>query len=406
MPITLNGFLADTWWYAMTSRLSDADFFQLIQLRVMQGFDAAQVVIGIPPETTPDNPNAASPVGPAWTWSGEFNEHYLQFSRNRILRMNQTGLAAIVYGAWGQQICWLGVDRMTEWWKRILDYTSDLNVIYCLTGESNHHLGLGDIGTRPLKWSRAYKLGEKLRTRFWFRRITHRLFQKPFTLYNRRRAWSQVLDQLVRLTRIPIIIHPCAGEAGFECVNNPSALAVNTIQTGHSYRSRKLLYQLPLALANPNSPDGRGFINLEPWYEGILDQFQTQDQLYAYWVSILAGAVSYCYGAQGIWNAGDGMFLDHWGTQTLQQAMALDTPNLLGLSHELVKPFLNEPGKLNLSEIDGVLVSIQRDFARASFTYVPEITSVATAPAGKYWLPLEGCFSTNLPAQGQVVIIH
>jgi hypothetical protein len=100
MSQPLHGFLADTWWYAMTARLTDEDFRRLISLRVLQGFTAAQLVVGIPPETTPDNPNAASPVGPAWTWSGEFNDAYLNYARDRILSMNRSGLSAIVYGAW------------------------------------------------------------------------------------------------------------------------------------------------------------------------------------------------------------------------------------------------------------------------------------------------------------------
>ena len=77
MTTPLQGFLADTWWYAMTARLGDEEFLALIDLRANQGFNAAQVVVGIPPETTPENPNAASPYGAAWTREGVFNERYL-----------------------------------------------------------------------------------------------------------------------------------------------------------------------------------------------------------------------------------------------------------------------------------------------------------------------------------------
>ena len=405
MTVTLKGFLADTWWYAMTSRLSDEDFKRLTELRATQGYSAAQVVVGIPPETTPDNPNAASPAGPAWTWSGEFNDQYLQFARDRILKMNESGLAAIIYGAWGQQIRWLGIEPMIAWWQKVIDFTSDLEVIYCLTGESNHHLGVGDQNIFRLKWSNAYRMGEQLRTRPGFRRIAHRLFQRSKIQENRRQAWSQVLEQLTKLTEIPFVIHPSPGETGFDCVENPHLLAANTGQTGHSEASRGQLYQLPLQHYATHDIIDRGFINLEPWYEGILNGFYGPDQLYAYWVSILAGADSYCYGAHGIWNIGDGGFLNHWGSQTFEQAIALDTPRLIGLSHQLIKLHLGQPGKVNLVEDNEELISITRKLTSVVFTYIPDIKRISWLPAGRIWLPMEGRFADDPPRNGQVVII-
>ena len=148
----------------------------------------------------------------------------------------------------------------------------------------------------------------------------------PSRLQNRRRAWSIVLDYVSRNTEKPILIHPLPDETGFEVVENPHLLAANTAQSGHSQSSRPRLLDLPLNHFALKDPAGRGFINLEPWYEGIQDQFWMNDQLYAYWVSMLAGASSYCYGAHGIWNVGDGNFLNHWGKQTFEQALSLDTP--------------------------------------------------------------------------------
>ncbi len=71
-------------------------------------------------------------------------------------------------------------------------------------------------------------------------------------------------------------------------------------------------------------------IDLEPWYEGICGQFWSDDQLYAYWTMMPTGAAGYRYGAQGIWNVGDGTILTHGGTQTYDEARQLRTPELLG----------------------------------------------------------------------------
>ena len=128
----------------------------------------------------------------------------------------------------------------------------------------------------------------------------------------------------------------------------------------------------------------RGFVNLEPWYEGILDRFREPDQLYAYWVSMLAGAVSHCYGAHGVWNAGDGSYLDHWGSQTLEQAMALDTPRLMGLSHQVFRPYIDRPAMVNVDEKGNGVASITRSYEDLEITFIPEVSQADIPPAGKY----------------------
>lgn len=90
-------FLADTWWFALTQRTSDKQFERLVKLRQQQGFTAAQIVVGIPPETGVYNQNAASIYGPAWDLNGIINEKYLSFAQHRIEYMNQHNLTAIIY---------------------------------------------------------------------------------------------------------------------------------------------------------------------------------------------------------------------------------------------------------------------------------------------------------------------
>lgn len=402
MTTPLQGFLADTWWYAMTARLGDEEFLALIDLRANQGFNAAQVVVGIPPETTPENPNAASPYGAAWTREGVFNERYLLHARERIKAMNQAGLVAIVYGGWGPQVNWLGVGRMTDWWRAILDHTSELDVVYCLTGESNLQAGLGDLALFK-KYPGLIKFTKSRSSRWHFLNRLRTRSQKM--IHERRRSWSRVLESITPLTDKPFIIHPLPRDTGFECVDNSQLLAANTAQTGHSPESGSRLYRLPLAHAAKNDPAARGFINLEPWYEGIRGMFFGEDQLFAYWSSMLAGAISFCYGAHGIWNIGDGVFLNHWGNQTFSTALALDTPRLLGISHELFKPYIGQPAKVNILEENGTLLSIKREFSQGSITFIPDAAKVSNHPIGAYWLPMKGDFTEQYPMRGQVVII-
>lgn len=141
-------FFADTWWYAMTTRMSDENFLKLVKLRQQQGFDAAQIVVGIPPEVGIYNSNAKSEFGEAFNINGKINYKYLEFAKKRVKIMNEHNLTAIIYGAWGQQIDWISENKMCDWWLAIIQYFDDLNVIYCLTGKLD--ISLETIASKSL----------------------------------------------------------------------------------------------------------------------------------------------------------------------------------------------------------------------------------------------------------------
>jgi len=402
-------FLADTWWYGLSKRLSERAFENLALLRAEQGFSAIQLVVGVPPEIGPENENAQSHEGFPWTLRGKFNQAYLDMAHDRIQYLNSLGLMVIVYGAWGHQINWLGPEKMKEWWLKIIERLDSLNVIYCLTGEVNLWIGkesklLPAKSTDELAGSFALpkfqqRLGEFLRRNLTCARS---LFPHKYQHEKRRRDWSMILEEISKGTSKPIIVHTTPKETGYEAVSNPELLAANTVQTGHDSITRNRLWRLPLQLLKDNPT--QKYINLEPWYEGIRNQFWAEDQLFAYWVSMSAGAISYCYGAHGIWNVGDGKFLSHWGSQTFTQAVALDTPRLLGLSHEQFlrrngfngEPFFQKEGE--------ELITIGRKSEGKITQFFPDVAKAAHVPDGQVWLPLKGDFTDTLPARGPVVI--
>ncbi len=404
-------FLCDTWWYGLTQRVDDKKFEELARLRAHQGFTTVQMVVGIPPEVGPENPNASSEVGPAWDLQGEFNQDYLKHSRERVEYLNSLGLSAILYGAWGQQIEWLGEKKMKNWWSEIVKNFDDLDVMYCLTGESDIWVGeekkllpdrsTGELNTvrlMPFLHPRLVYMGKRLIN----------LVNQPLNegrKAERRNKWSHVLTHVSSMTNKPIFIHVLPNMTSEEAVNNPRLLDAITVQTGHSDTTRKLLWESPLESAkqNPSKP----FINLEPWYEGITGRFKTEDQLYAYWVSMMAGAYAYCYGAHGVWNAGDGKFLAHWGKQTLGEAMRLKTPQLIGSSHKLfIESGFADYSKVEVEERDGELVNITRSNDKGSVvTYIPDANLVDDLPEGDIFSPLKNEMLKTSPRTGQIVII-
>lgn len=405
------GFLADTWWFGLSRRLSEQQFRDLAALRVRQGFSAVQLVVGVPPEVGPENENAESRVGFPWTLGGEFNQDYLEFARGSVQYLNDLGLTVVVYGAWGHQIDWLGRERMVQWWLKVIEALDSLNVIYCLCGESSLWVGeaskllpdksTGDLVTRWL----LPILGPRIRTLLvkTGRPLRRRLNKPQFD--RRRDDWSWVLERISHRTDRPIVVHTTPDETGYEAVSNPHLLSANTAQTGHDVSARNRLWQLPLSLLEGDFTR-QGFINLEPWYEGIRDQFWAEDQMFAYWVSMLAGAISYCYGAHGIWNVGDGKFLAHWGKQTFAQALALDTPRLLGLSHQQYSLWeeAGSDGETIHQVVGEELIAIGRGEEGRIVQFFPDIARARHVPCGQIWLPLEGVYVDTLPPGGPVVI--
>lgn len=401
-------FLCDTWWYGLTGRLSDKKFKDLALLRKKQGFTAIQLVVGIPPEIGPGNPNAKGLDEAAWSLQGKFSNKYLNHARKRIKILNSLGFLVIVYGGWGHQIEWLGKDGMVGWWKNIINQLNDLNVMYCLAGESNLWIGqekvlLPDKSTDQLHEgydltvsSPIISLGRKIKGV-----VKKTIYQSQAT--KRKRQWSEVLAKVSKLTKKPLIIHTIPGEISEKAVNNPNLLAAVTVQTGHDLNSKKDLWQLPLK--SSQSYPGKPFINLEPWYEGIRDNFWLEDQIYAYWVSMMSGAYAYCYGAHGVWNAGDGKFLSHWGKQTFTQAMKLTTPQLLGRSHKFLTKFDLVRYKDIKIDYRGDFIMIKRKNNNGKYIiYISDISFMDSIPNGRVFVPLKGKLSKELPDKGQAVI--
>ncbi len=315
--INLPHFLADTWWYALTKRLNDSDFLKLVKLREKQGFNAAQIVVGIPPEVEIEDENAKSIYGSAFDKKGKINYKYLEFAKKRIEIMNEYNLMAIVYGAWGNHIDIIGTKKMKNWWNELIKTLDDLNVVYCLTGEI-------EIGCKSYK--------------------------------KRIKKWKKVLKEIKKKTQKPILIHTMPDNDSISIEKNIEA---NTFQTGHDKEREESLWKniYESKKKYPKKPA----INLEPWYEGINNNFYKKEQLKAFWLSVTSGAYAICYGAQGIWNVGDGSFLSHWGNQTFEEALKLDTPNILGKEYKkLLEQGVFDWNKIEIEKEENRLISITR----------------------------------------------
>ncbi|MDQ3393235.1 MAG: DUF4038 domain-containing protein [Bacteroidota bacterium] len=421
MGTKLQPFLADTLWFGMTSRISLDQLKDYANIRTKQGFNAVQIVVGIPPEVGPKNKNASGESGPAWDLEGNFNFLYLEDCEKRVKLLNNTGLKVIIYGAWGHHINWLGIDKMKEWWEALISRFEKYNVLFCLTGESNIWIGnsaslLPDKTTRDFKTKNKIKKfleyfpfnilrGSKILKEIDYLIDTSLQKVKSETMEERKNAWSQVAQHVSQKTKFPLFIHTTHVESSLEAINNPNLLAAVTTQTSHSKKSKNRHWQEPLSILNKNPK--LKFINLEPWYEGILNKFFTEDQLFAYWANMMSGAYAYCYGAHGIWNCGDGDFLSQWGKQTFDDALKLKSPDLIGKSHK----FFMDSGAIDYPYVDveaknDELISICRKNEAGDFLkFYPKYKSTFNGKENlQYFNPLRGMVEI-FPAKSSPMVI-
>lgn len=404
---TFSPFLADTWWYGMTKRLSDTDFELLVVKREEQGFNAAQIVVGIPPEAGVRNENAKSLKGVAWNLEGTINYQYLEFVRERVKFMNAHNIMAIIYGAWGHQIEWIDKEQMCKWWKAVVDYLDGLKVIYCLTGES-------DLWAEPFMAKRLLPnktTKDIISKKAYLQKIERYLYYKFIKDHKnsnwqeiRKEKWSYVLEYLASITAKPIIIHTTPSIDGIGAVNCPDLLAANTFQTGHNINAESNIWMW--SIKSKESDINKPVINLEPWYEGIFDDFYKEKQIKAFWLSLASGASALCYGAHGIWNVGDSLFLSQWGRQTFAQALELETPTILGKSFELLK----KEGVFSWNQInslkknDELLALIRSSSDGKKLIYIPDVKRYSDIPEGRYLNVNDVEFCSQKPCSGQLVV--
>ncbi|MEM6338223.1 MAG: DUF4038 domain-containing protein, partial [Bacteroidota bacterium] len=327
--------------------------------------------------------------------------------RIRLESLRKAELRPVVYGGWGHQIDWMGAEFFIEWWSRLVEAFDELDPVYCLTGELDLWLGeagkvwpdldTGDLARSQLLTRRLPSIDLMLT----FARQVHGVWKRlsgQGKLDERIRQWSAVLAQLRAMTERPLIVHTTTRRLAREAVLHPEYLAAETAQTGHMESARRRLWTLPQNTAP--AP----FINLEPWYEGIRGHFHAEDQLFALWASRLAGASGHAYGAHGLWNAGDGQFLAHWGSQTLDEAIALDTPELLGASSRVIDEWGSDPSEGRTPPRMGTAGGRLTALHRGRLTFVPD-ASIVSPRFERVWLPMTAEWADTWPQAGLAVAV-
>ena len=305
-------WLGDTWWYGLTSRISDAEFETLAKQRAAQGFNVVQLVAGLNPDVGPFDPRCANAGGYAWEagWA-DLNPAWFDAADGRIGTLVKAGIAPCILGCWGYYLPWLGVTKMKRHWREIIARWGAYPVIWCLAGE----------GTMP-----------------WYLSET-----KDADREKLRRGWTDLARYVREIDPFgrPITIHP--SRSGRECVEDPAVLDFDMLQTGHgshhSYGNTLSVLSEKVA-EQPTMPVVQGEVN----YEGIGEACRQEVQRWCFWSTFLSGAKGFTYGANGLWQFnGDvepfgaspsGM---DWGQVPWKTAAALPGAAQVGVGKQLLE---------------------------------------------------------------------
>lgn len=311
-------WLADTQWYGLTDRVSLSEFKRILQQRKRQGFTVVLLVVGVPPEVPIDSVEAHA-NGQAPFLDTLPNPQYYDAIEEKIKAVLETGLTPCLVGGWGPQMTVLGEDAMLAQWKVMVERFSSLPVVWCLTGELDLPLVPGAAtgqSWRNLIPPRVRQIVKKL-----IAPVTPNS-ENQVAAWGRIGQWISENDP----NHHPILLHPHTKKLASEIYPDAKWLQIDSIQSGHDL-SRVGFIVTAAQVASKK----RLFINLEPWYENIGNQFGPSDQRAAFWMSVLSGAHGHTYGADGLWNMRtQDKFLSHWGETTWQDALRLRGADHLG----------------------------------------------------------------------------
>jgi hypothetical protein len=313
-------WLADTWWEALTDRVTNAELDELAAHRAAQGFSVIQLVAGLYPEMEPFAPEGAGDG--VWAWQPGFsspNERWFAHADARVRLIVNHGLVPRIVGAWGFYLQYMTNNQMVRHWRELIARWGACPVVWCLAGEisaldprqtleASRRLERG--GPRPGVLARL--AGRALRNAITsVGRSRPKGFPDSRSISMLLGLRAAVSDQLSRWTQVAravhelepygrlITIHPQPTWPPYDAVD-PELVDFWLLQTGHSgYHSLgPSVSQLEHACRQrPRRPTIVG----EVCYEGILGSSWHEIQRFLFWSHLLSGAAGHTYGAQGLW---------------------------------------------------------------------------------------------------------
>lgn len=228
-------YLADTWWYGLTSRWSDTEFQQSVDFRKTQDFTAIQLVIGVPPEIPFWSKHAENAGEHPFLPDFSPNQKYFEHADRRIQYLIEKGIVPVLFGNWGYHIDLVGVEKMQEFWAEIIRRYSKQPIMYCLAGEVDLFPPSGYFQQGKMR-----QLIQRINTP-----LVKKILSKSQSLDTKHSAtkirlanWNTVAQFIKSLDPLtPLTVHPHSKQSASKLFDNPTWLDIDAVQSGHSQQA-------------------------------------------------------------------------------------------------------------------------------------------------------------------------
>ncbi len=360
--------LSDTIWYGATKRISNEEFEKYIIKRKKQGFNAIQLVVGVPPEIPFFSEEAHNDNGHPFRKDFSVNESYFDALDKRIDKICEAELLPMLFLGWGHHIDLFGVRKFNDFANEVFARYGYYPAIFSLSGEVDVFYGektgrVKDIFKRILSTNEnVYSLLKK------FKKAPKK------NLSQRIHKWKSALSNLRKINYNNSLL--TAHVSGMVKADTyfGGMIDVNSIQSGHDVNRLQFMRE---AIESSK----KIIINLEPWYEGIMGNFGAYHQRLAFWACALSGAKGHSYGAHGVWQIAKGdNFMGHWGNSSYKKALRFPGAFQLGISKAFLQKQKWEDLRpdLSLMRLNKQSGAIAASGKSTTIIYIPDANKAGT----------------------------
>jgi hypothetical protein len=271
-------WLGDTWWSALSTRLSWDGFQKLTADRTAKGFTVVQIVAGLIPgdeEKAPSDPGYCNEGGCVWEAGFErINPQYFDYADRRIQYLADAGIVPAIVGAWGDHLKVMGIDRLKKHWRYVIARYGSYPVFWVVGGE---------VFDPPEKVARRSLAPPDMETLG---------------------GWTQIA-QYVRATdplHHPTTVHEEAAAEDLP-LQDEAITDFQLFQPSHFGWPSIPVEVLQLDTHYARTEVTKPLVVGEIGYEGLGEAHWQDFQRVAFWLAMLNGAAGHTYGANGTWES-------------------------------------------------------------------------------------------------------
>lgn len=311
-------WLGDTWWTALSDRLSWEGFKTLTADRKTKGFTVVQLVGGLIPageERPPSDPGYCNEGGCVYDPRYErINPQYFDLADRRIQHLVDNEMAPAIVGAWRQMGRELGADNLKKHWRYLIARYGAYPVFWIIGGEVSFLPRQSDSINATLVKNSRTEVAAWEDVASYIRDIDP--YQHPRTVHESNPPFHGGFRDL-SLTDFDLIF--------------PSHAGWPTVAT--SVAQLNLLYARKVT-----KPAVVGEIGYEELGGEHLYDFQRM----AFWLSMLNGAAGYTYGTietAEAYTADKPLHRYRWSFATWEEAMRRPGSTQVGINARLLRQY-------------------------------------------------------------------